>query len=804
MSTIKFFPFGGVRGGHYFKTAWRSLWKNKFYSAINISGLAVGLATGIMLLLWVQNELSFDKFNKDYKNIYNLSTHFNANGDERTWDGVPGPLAVYAKSIAGVKSFVRIASDFDQNLSNKDKTKIFDGNVVAAVDSGFFSMFNFNLLEGNEQTLFPNINSVVITQSTAKKLFGNEEALGKIVGYNKELFTVTGVLQDFPENSSIRYDAIFPMAYNAKQFTESGGNGNWKTIDEDLGDFSFTTFVQLSNEADPLKTGQAFSTAYKKARNGDSDASFQLQNLGNIHLVTADGNNSSLRMVQIFMLVVFLLLAIASINYINLSTARSLIRAKEVSIRKMVGAQKLQLFFQFIIETFLLFCFSALLAIVLILLLTPLYNNITGKSLSVSISDIAVWKAAAIAITGTLIASSIYPAILLSSFKPLEALKGKITSGVGIASLRKGLVVFQFSISVILLVCTIIMSNQMKFIKNKDIGYDKSYVFSVPLTGELASHIDAVRTELKKQPGILNVSLIDAYNFSSVGGETGDINWPGKPANQNATITQISSDKDFIPTMKIKFIEGGNFSGTPADSSNYILNEAAVKMMGLQKPYAGQQISLHDKEGTIIGVVKDFNFKSLKEKITPLIFFTFWNNRNILYVRTTAANAQQAIAAVGSQYKKYAGNSPFSYNFLDKSFDAQYKTDERAGKLFNVFAGIAIFISCLGLFGLATYTAQVKIKEIGIRKVLGASISGIVKLISKEFLKLIVIAIIIAVPVSWWAMNKWLNGFAYHVNISWWVFAIAATISLLIALLTISFQAIKAALANPVESLRSE
>ena len=804
MSTIKFSPFGGARGGHYFKTAWRSLWKNKFYSAINISGLAVGLATGIMLLLWVQNELSFDKFNEDYKNIYNLSTHFNANGSERTWDGVPGPLAIYAKSIPGVKSLVRIASDFDQNLSNKDKTKIFDGNVVAAVDSGFFSMFNFNLLEGNKQTLFPNINSVVITQSIAKRLFDNEEALGKVVVYNKELFTVAGVLQDFPENSSIRYDAILPMAYNAKQFTESGGNGDWKTIDEDLGDFAFNTFVQLNNGADPQKTGQAFSAAYKKARNGDSDASFQLQNLGDIHLVTADGNNSSLRMVQIFMLVVILLLAIASINYINLSTARSLIRAKEVSIRKMVGAQKLQLFFQFIVETFLLFCFSAILAIVLILLLTPLYNSITGKSLSVSISDIAVWKAAAIAVTGTLIASSIYPAILLSSFKPLEALKGKITSGIGIASLRKALVVFQFSISVILLVCTIIMSNQMKFIKNKDIGYDKSYVFSVPLTGELTGHIDAVKAELKKYPGILNVSVIDAYNFSSVGGETGDIDWPGKPANQSATITQISSDKDFIPTMKIKFIEGGNFSGTPADSSNYILNETAVKMMGLQKPYAGQQISLHDKKGTIIGVVKDFNFKSLKEKITPLIFFIFWNNRNILYVRTTAANAQQAIAAVGNQYKKYAGNSPFSYNFLDKSFDAQYKTDARAGILFNVFAGIAIFISCLGLFGLATYTAQVKIKEIGIRKVLGASISGIVKLISKDFLKLIVIAIIIAVPVSWWAMNKWLNGFAYHVNISGWIFAIAATISLLIALLTISFQAVKAALANPVESLRSE
>ena len=433
----------------------------------------------------------------------------------------------------------------------------------------------------------------------------------------------------------------------------------------------------------------------------------------------------------------------------------------------------------------------------------PLYNGISGKTLSFSLTDINVWKVVGLAVVGTLVASSIYPAFLLSSFKPIETLKGKIVTGLGIASFRKALVVFQFTISVILLVSTIIMGNQMSFIKNKDLGYDKSYVFFVPLTDEVVKHIDAVKTELKNDPGILNVAASNVYDFTNISQLTGDFDWKGKPANANLMITQLAAGKDFIPTMRIKFLEGGDFTGITADSSHFILNETAVKKMGLKPPYAGQQISFHNNKGTIIGVVKDFNFQSLKEKIAPLIFFTGWG-KNVLYVRTTGQNAQQAIASVEKQYKKYAGDIPFKYNFLDKSFEAQYKTDQRSGVLFKVFAGIAIFISCLGLFGLATYTAEVKRKEIGIRKVLGSSVSGIVQLISKDFLKLVIISIIIAVPIAWWAMNKWLEGFAYRTNIEWWVFAIAGILALLIALITVSFLAIKAAMANPVESLHLE
>lgn len=792
---------------NYFKTAWRSLWKNKFYSAINISGLAVGLATGIMLLLWVQNELSYDKFHKDYKDIYQLSAQFDANGEKQTWTGVPGPLAVYAASIPGVENIVRMSENYDQVLASENRSKIFDGNNIAYVDSGFFKMFYFDLVKGNKASLFPNNHSIVLTQSTAEKFFGSDgyqgNVLGKTILFQKEKFTVTGVLKDFPENSSIQYDALFQMELYAQKFTAWGGNGDWKTIDTDLGNYAFNTFVKINALADAKKVGNEFSSAYKKSRNGESETSFQLQNLADIHLVRADGNNDALRMVQIFMLVVILLLVIASINYVNLSTARSLVRAKEVGIRKLMGAKKGQLFFQFTMETMVLFFFATMLAMGLIFLLMPLYNDVSGKTLVFNFTDIKIWKVVGLAVVGTLIVSSIYPAFLLSSFKPIESLKGKIVSGLGIATFRKGLVVFQFSTSVILLVCTIIMSNQMIFLKNKNLGYDKDYVFSVPLSSDGVKHLDAIKAELKSEPGIVNVSASNAYDFTRVGGSTGDISWEGKPVNVNMIITQLAADKDFIPAMKIKFIEGGNFTGTPADSANFILNETAVKKMDLEPPYVGQQISFHENKGTIIGVVKDFNFQSLKEKISPLIFYSY-NNINILYVRTTGQNAQQAIASVEKQYKKYAGDVPFKYNFLDKSFEAQYKTDQRSGILFKVFAGIAILISCLGLFGLATYTAEVKRKEIGIRKVLGSSVSGIVKLISKDFLKLVIVSIIIAVPVAWWAMSKWLEGFAYRTNIEWWVFAIAGILALLIALITVSFQAIKAAVANPVKSLRSE
>jgi ABC-type antimicrobial peptide transport system permease subunit len=557
--------------------------------------------------------------------------------------------------------------------------------------------------------------------------------------------------------------------------------------------------------SNPSVVAKEFTNAYSKARNGDlHGATFLLQNIADMHLISADGNDSAKKMVNIFTLVLAFLLLIAAINYINLTTARSLMRVKEVSMRKIIGANKVQLFLQFSFETLFVFIVAAIIAVGLIYLCMPVYNQISGVQLSFGSLSSKMWLMLSATVIATYLASSFYPAMLLSSFNPLQSMKGKINSFLSVTFLRKSLVVLQFAISVILLTCTIVMSRQMNFLRNKDLGYDKNYVFSVALPGEVMQHIDAIKNELRSQPEITGVALSDAYNIADVGRASSDLNWPGKPADNNMIITQLCADKDFIPTMKIQMAEGSNFSGTPADSAHFILNETAVKKIGLAKPYIGQQIGYHQYKGTLIGIVKDFNFKSLKEKIDPLIIFTNWG-KNILTVRTNAAGAQQAIAAVEKQYKKYADiTSPFNYKFLDESFDEMYKSETRAGLLFTIFAGIAIFISCLGLFGLATYTAQVKTKEIGIRKVLGASVQSIVKLISLDFLKLVVISILIAIPIAWMAMSKWLQDFEYKANLSWWIFFVSGIISLLIAFITISFQSIKAAMANPVKSIKTE
>lgn len=788
---------------NYIKIAWRNIKGSKFYSLINISGLAVGLATGIMLLLWVQSEQSYDKFHRDYESIYKLSTHFDANDEAVTWEWVPAPLAVLSKSIPQVKSIVRTNSEWNQVLSNVSRDRIFDGNTTVYVDSNFFSIFDFRLVKGTVTGLFPNNSSVVITQTNARKLFGNADAaMGQTIVFHENNFTITGVLEDFPENSSLQYDAIFPMGFYAQSFTKRGGNGEWKNMDDDMGNFNFEAFVKLQPNAIPEKVGQIFTSLFKEAKKG-GDAEFRLQSLESLHLVSADGNDASLKMVQIFMLVAALLLLIAGINYVNLSTARSLIRAKEVSIRKIIGANKSQLFFQFISETFLLFCIATVLAIGLIYLLMPLYNSISGKQLYFSLANSSIWKVIGLAIVGTMLTASIYPAILLSSFRPIQALRGKVNSTVGTDLFRKILVVFQFSISIILIISTIVISKQMEYIKEKNVGYDKSYVFTVPLPDKVVEHIDAVKDELRKSSGILNVSLSDVYDISNINSSTGDIEWTGKPESNQLIISQSSIDKDFIPTMKIQFLEGENFSGTPTDSTHFILNETAVQKMGLKAPYVGQQISFHSKKGAIIGVVKDFNFQSLKKEVSPLLFFSWWKG-SMLYVRTTAEDAQQAIAMVEKQYKKYAGDSPFAYNFVDKQFETQYDSDRRAGILFNLFAGIAILISCLGLFALATYTARVRRKEIGVRKVLGATVGSIMQMLSNDFVRLIVIAIIVASPIAWWTMNNWLQDFVYRIEIQWWMFVLAGVLAIVIALVTVSFQAVRAAIANPVDSLRDE
>ncbi|WP_028298185.1 ABC transporter permease [Olivibacter sitiensis] len=787
---------------NYFKTAWRNLKEHKFHTAVNLSGLAFGLVTAILLLLWVQHEKSYDRFHRDYNRIHCFAAQLDVN---TVWEGVPGPLAVYSQSIPEVESIVRISENNGQLLTSEDRRTVIDGLTTAYVDSTFLDIFNFDLLKGNRSQLFPNPNSVALTESAARKFFGEANPMGKVIQYRGDNFTITGLFQDFPDNSTMAFDAIFPMAYYAQRFTEHGGNGDWKSIDVDMGSYAFKTFVKLRDGANPVAVEQKFTKFYVDARNGESTVQFKLQALADLHLIGVDGNNASARMVQIFVLIAILVLAIAAVNYINLTTARALERAREVGIRKVIGASKWQLFSQFMVETAMLFCVALLIAIGLIVLLLPFYNTLAGKELQFSWYNPNIWKVIGYSALGTLLAASIYPALLLSGFQPLQVMKGKMSSGIGATLLRKVLVVFQFSISMVLIVATLVIGRQMAYMRLLDLGYDKNYVFSVPLPDNAVEHIDAVKNELRNHPGIINVALADMYDFTNIGNATGDLEWPGKPANLAIFVSQSSIDKDFIPTMGIQLLEGRNLTGTAADSNLYVVNEAAVREMGLTPPYVGTPISFHNRPGTIAGVVKDFNFKSLKEKISPLLFF-HWYDGNMLYVRTTAAEASNAIKAVEKQYQKYAGDSPapFKYNFVDKQFESKYQSDQRTGLLFNLFAAIAIFISCLGLLGLSTYTVRQRVKEIGIRKVLGASVGSIVQLLSLGSIILVFLAVLIATPLAWWAMNKWLEDFAYKVEIQWWMFALAGLAAVAIALLTVSAQAIKAAMANPVESLRDE
>ena len=791
---------------NYFKIAWRNVKANKFYSVINISGLAVGLATGIMLLLWVQNECSYDTFNQQYKNIYQLNSHITLESKSLAWQGAPGPLAIMSKKIPGVISVLRLVSDnenptlSDKVLSNIDQTKVFDNNNIIYAESNFLNFFNYKLLHGNRNAFLPNSYSVALTQSTAKKLFGTGDAIGKIVRFDKNSFTVTAVLQDFPHNSSLQYDAIFPVDYYAQQFTAHGGNHGWKTIDEDVNDYSFRTFLLLNPNANTSTIETKLTHLFNAMKNGQAQTTFQLQNLGDLHLTGIDGDNSALQTVRIMALVAILILIIASINYVNLSTARALTRIKEISIKKIIGAKRRQLFLQFITETVLTFMFAIIIAIALIVLLKPLYDRITGEQLILSLSNFSMLEIWFFTLLGTILISGIYPAMLLSSFNPLGTVRDKSFLGIKTSSFRKSLVVLQFVISFILLVGTIVMGKQMAYISNKDLGYDKNYVFTVSFPEKATKNADAIENELLLQKGILNVSFSGTTDITNVTEVSGDILWDGKKDNVPFMLWRVQADKNFIPTMKYQFIAGTNFTGTPSDENKYILNETAVKAMALKPPYVGTKIGYGNADGEILGVVKDFNFKSLKDPVAPLIIRTS-GLKNILYVRTTGAGAQAAIKAVESQYKKYANNAPFSYDFLDKTFESHYQSQQRTGTLFTTFAAIAIFISCLGLFGLATYTAQVKTKEIGIRKVLGASVSSVVQLISKDFLKLVIIATVIATPLSYWSMNKWLQDFAYRINISWWMFAVAGLLVIFITLLTISFQSIKAAIANPVKSL---
>lgn len=781
---------------NYLKTAWRNLLKNKFYSAINIAGLTLGLCVGILILLWVQDELSYDSFHNQGDNIYKVEIFGGTGSSRQIWTQMVAPIGPLAKQqLPEVKDEVRIANNWMFSLY-KYQDKVFGNEKVAFVDPSLFTVFDFPLIEGQNSKPFTDNNSVVLTKTTAQKFFGNQDAIGKvIIADDKEQFTVSGVIDNMPNNSRINYGIIMPMSYLTKVRLAQKDD-----INNNFSSFGYDTYLLMKTGANLAGIPKKLFDIHIAHKAEDTDVEYMLQPMAKTHLYNSDGTNKGIETVRIFIIIALVILVIACINYVNLSTARSMLRAKEISMRKILGAAKTHLFMQFVVETALLFTLAAILAMALIYAIMPVFNQVANKQLVFDLSDYHMWNVILMTIIGTLVASSIYPAMMLSSFEPLKALKGKISAKIGDVLFRKILVVTQFSFSVLLIIGTLVITSQLNYMRSRSLGYDRSQTVAFWMR-DLAPHYEAVRAELMKQPGVLSVTR-SSGNLMNNGNITGDNSWDGKQPGQTFIIHPLAIDKDFIPAFKMKMAEGQAFTGSVADSTHFILNETAVKEAGIKNP-VGKPFRMRNLNGTIIGVVKDFHFASMKEKIAPAIFYYQPNDYATIYIKTTGKDAQNVIAAASGMFKQYNGQYPFTSYFLDEVFDMLYKSEQQEGTLFNYFAGIAIFISCLGLLGLAAYTAQVRTREIGIRKVLGSSVSGIVGLLATDFIKLVLIAIVIAAPIAWLVMNNWLDGFAYKIGISWTVFALAGIIAIIIAFATISIQSIKAALTNPVKSLKA-
>ncbi|MFB9844326.1 ABC transporter permease [Mucilaginibacter ginsenosidivorans] len=782
---------------NYIKTAWRNLVKNKFYSVINIAGLTLGLAIGILILLWVQDELSFDSFHKNAANIYRLEISGGTGKSKQIFTAGVAPIGPLSKQqLPDVTEQVRLTGNGFYSLY-KYQDKVFGDEYAMFADPSFFSVFDFSLIKGNNAKPFVDDNSVVITETTAEKFFGHADPIGKvIVADDKQNLIVSGVIADFPKNSSMRYDMLMPMSFHMKAMLKQGMD-----MSNNFGYLDYDTYLVLKPGTSLKTLATQIRQIHLNHKADDTDAEYLLLPLTKMHLYNADMTDKGISTIRMFIGIALLILVIACINYVNLSTARSMLRSKEISMRKIVGAGKAQLFFQFIIETALLFSLAAVLALGLIYMLMPVFNQVAGKQLVLNLADYHIWMVIGAAIVATLAASSIYPAILLSSFEPLKALKGKVSAGVGDIMFRKILVVIQFAFSVLLIIGTIVITSQLNYIRSKSLGFDKTDVISVWMR-DMDKHYDAAKAELLKASGVLDVTRSN-QNIVRFQGFTGSVDWDGKDPKDNIIMHPIVVDKDLISFFKMKLVAGASFTGAVNDTAHYILNEAAIKQMGIKDP-VGKRFTMQGNKGTIIGVVKDFHYASMKEKIAPAIFWYAPKYMNKMYIKTIRRDAPKALAVVEKQFKAYNGQYPFGYAFLDDVFNSLYQSEQQEGTLFTYFASIAIAISCLGLLGLAAYTAQMRTREIGVRKVLGASVSGITAMLSFDFLKLVLIAIAIASPVAWYAMNKWLQDFAYRIDIHWWVFAVAGLLAVIIAFATISYQAIKAALMNPVKSLRSE
>jgi len=788
---------------NYLKVAWRNLVRNKAHTFINIAGLSVGLACSLLILLWVQNELGVDAFHKNEPRLFSAYERQYFDHKVRGQYHTPGLLADEIKKVLPEVEYAANTVFGEENTFRVgDKILKLEGGAAGA---DFFKMFSYPLLQGNAQTALNTPTGIAISRTMAENFYGSAPAaIGKTIRFeNKKDFMVTAVFENIPANASEKFEYLinWEAFQNENPFLKDWST-NWPN-----------TFLMLRTDASSALLEKKITHFLDNYRTDQKKGTFTMelgiQPFGDKYLHGNFEDNGKpdggrIEYVHLFSIVAIFILLIACINFMNLTTARSVKRAREIGVRKVVGAVRTVLIRQFIGESLFVTSLAVIVSLVLLTLLLPLFNQITQKQIELPFNQAAFWaKLVSITIITGLISGS-YPALFLSSFNPVKVLKGALKIDSGTTFFRKGLVVFQFVLSVIIITGTIIIARQMNFIQSRNLGYDRENLIYVPIEGELSTQYEAFKTEGLKMPGIQSISIASSRP-TKIDNGTESVEWLGKDPAVSIRFVQASVGYDFIHTLKLKLLAGRDFSRDfPTDSVGYIINEATLKRIGYTNPI-GQPLTFWGKKGKIIGVLKDFHINSMHEQINPLILWLGEKESyGSLLIRTEPGKTKEALASLETLCKKINPAFPFNYAFSDDEYQKLYQNEQIVGKLANVFAFLAIFISCLGLLGLAMFTAEQRLREIGIRKVLGASVSSVFGLLSSEFLLLVIIALVIASPIAWYAMNKWLQGYAYHTPIQWWIFAFSGGVIILIALATVSFQAIKAALINPIKSLRSE
>ncbi len=785
---------------NHIKFGFRSLFRQKGFSFINILGLSVGLVVFLLISLWIRDEIRFDRFHSGGDRLYRLLANLEDKGSIHTWPTTPYPLIEYLSS-----NHPEIEAIGGYDPTNK-KQFVVDGQEILAdgiyADPGFFKVLSFPFEVGKSRKVFDEPNAVVISESMAEKLFGESwkgQTVGELLSINGSPdYKVTGVFKNVLSNSSLTFD----FALNLDELHEENPGGfPW-------GNYDTKIICKLKENVNPAafksKIAQAINLNNEHV-NGSVTLITQLFNRKYLYDQFENGQEAGGRInyVRLFGIAAIFLLIIACINFMNLATARASRRAKEVGVRKTIGAGKSALVSQFLTEAGIITLVSIVGAIGLVVLLLPGFEELTGKELYSGMYDPELWSVVALVGLATALLAGSYPAFLLSSFRITHVLKGDFSLRFGSGGMRRALVVFQFVISVLLVIGTLVVQNQVDYIKNKHLGLDKEHVLYFRIPSKADENPEAYRSELSRLPGIHNITF-SSNNPLEVGAQTGDPQWEGMAPGDNLLFKVLLTDDQFLSTLNIPLASGRDFLAVgTADTVQYLVNETAAKAMNLDQPL-GKNLSFWGSGGPIVGVVKDFHIGSLAEAIGPLIIGYIPENTGLTLLRIDPKRTEEVIAASETLFKQFSSGQPFRYDFLDERFLQAYRSEERISSLSKWFALIALFISCLGLLGLSAYMAERKTKEISIRKVLGASVANIVYLLSKDFLKLILIALVIAFPVGWYMVDNWLSNYAFRVGLSWQFFALAGGAAVFVALFTVGFQSIKAALVHPVKSLKKE